>query len=460
MKTYRLLALAALAAALLGAALAASAQDADDEAAIRALIDAFIAGDGDALYALFDPSVQAVVTPAVLASSWLQIESAFGTYNGIDSIVYDPALSGYRVTLAFTSPSGGTVTQAFATALSPTNAVLGFVLLPGEGGTTAPAVAPLPAYADPAAYTESELALAPEDLADQPVRGLLTLPVGADAAPVPAVIILSGSGPTDADGTLGAQVAYRDLAVGLSSRGIAVLRYDDRTLTYPQTFANRPTTVDDEYLVDLRAAVAELQANPAVDSARIYLLGHSQGGIVLPRMAAAFPEGTFAGLIFASGTTTLGLLDLGVRQVRYLAELDGVISDDEQAAIDQFAAAAEAVAALSEDTDPLTMVSGAPASYWLDLRAYDSAATYAALDLPALVIQGERDYQMTSEDLAAWLAAVGDNANLTVRTFPCVIHSLVAVPDCEPGLGSNLDYTLALNVAEDVIGAIAEWIAP
>jgi alpha-beta hydrolase superfamily lysophospholipase len=92
--------------------------------------------------------------------------------------------------------------------------------------------------------------------------------------------LLAGSGPADRDATMGRNKVLKDLAWGLASRGIAVLRFDKVTYTHRGTLDVTDFTVIDEYVRPAVSAVGLLREHPSVDAARVFVLGHSQGGTV------------------------------------------------------------------------------------------------------------------------------------------------------------------------------------
>ncbi|MFF2009452.1 alpha/beta hydrolase family protein [Streptomyces sp. NPDC058195] len=143
-----------------------------------------------------------------------------------------------------------------------------------------------PTYADPGTFSEHTLTVGSGPLA---VPGTLSLPV--QPGPGSAVVLLAGSGPSDRDETIGRNKPLKDLAWGLASRGVAVLRFDKVTHAHgAQVTKVRDFTVADEYVPDAVAAVGLLRQHPAVDAARVFLLGHSLGGTVAPRVAAREPS--------------------------------------------------------------------------------------------------------------------------------------------------------------------------
>lgn len=152
-------------------------------------------------------------------------------------------------------------------------------------------------YVDPGSFTEESVTVDSEPWA---TPGTLSLP--NSPRPVPAVVLLAGSGPADRDATIGRNKIMKDLAWGLASRGIAVLRFDKVTHTHGEALASvTDFTVVDEYVKPAVAAIQLLRDHPSVDPTRIFVLGHSQGGTLAPRIAAAEPA--VAGLVILAGAT-------------------------------------------------------------------------------------------------------------------------------------------------------------
>jgi hypothetical protein len=311
------------------------------------------------------------------------------------------------------------------------------------------AVAPYspPSYDVPANYSQEELTIG----SDWKLPATLDIPKGP--GPFAAVVLVHGSGPGDRDETVGATKPFRDLALGLASRGIAVLRYDKRTKVYAARLAAMADfTVKQETVDDALEAVKTLRAHERIDPARVFVLGHSLGAMLVPRIAAGDPR--LAGLVAMAGPAR-PIEDAIVAQTRYLAMADGTISPDEQARIDDFAKIAAQIRALGPaDANKGTLILGAPPAYWLDLQGYDAPAAAKAVKQPLLVLQGERDYQVTMNEFAKWKAALGGKPNVTLHTYPALNHLFIA------GEGKSLpaEYETPGHVAEDVVRDIADWI--
>ncbi|UCF12815.1 MAG: DUF3887 domain-containing protein [Thermoplasmatales archaeon] len=279
--------------------------------------------------------------------------------------------------------------------------------------------------------------------------GTLTLPEGEE--PFSAVILVHGSGPNDRDETVGPNKPFKDLAWGIASQGIAVLRYEKRTKQYPEeTAALTNLTIQEEIIDDAIASVDLLNITEKIDTNRIFLLGHSLGGMAAPRIASQ--ENRLSGLILLAAPTR-GLEDLILDQTTYLANLDGIIDENEA---EQIAALEKEVTKVKElNISEDEFVLGAPKAYWEELSEYDPVETAENLSIPMLILQGQRDYQVTvKEDFMRWNESFEEEVNVTLQTYENLNHLFIS------GIGApnNTEYLQAGNVEEQVIKDIAAWI--
>ena len=313
-----------------------------------------------------------------------------------------------------------------------------------------PAYTP-PAYVDVNVFHEQDVTVGSGEWA---LPGTLTYPAGA--GPFAAVVLVHGSGPNDRDETIGPNKPFRDIAWGLVCRGISVLRYEKRTRQYAARFTAdllATLTVKEEATDDALLAVASLRGTPGIDPNRIYVLGHSLGGYLLPRIGAADPN--TAGLISMAGPTR-PMEDLILEQVAYIAALDGTVSPAEQASLDALAVQAALVKDpnLSVDTPASSWPFGVPARYWLDLRGYNPAEVAKSLNMPMLFLQGGRDYQVTMVDLEGWRSALVSRQDVEFRVYPDLNHAFIAgTGQCAPA-----EYDVPGHVAEQVVADIAAWV--
>jgi uncharacterized protein len=284
-----------------------------------------------------------------------------------------------------------------------------------------------------------------------------TLTVPRGKGPFPALVLVHGSGPEDQDETIGPNKPFKDLAQGLASCGIVVLRYEKRTHAFPEHVAdNGLFTVHDETMDDAEHAVSLLGTLPEVDGKHIYLLGHSLGGMLAPRIAAEDPR--IAGIVLLAATAR-PLEKVVVEQLKYIAALPG---NPNQAAMQQQITAAEKAAtqiesAALQPSDRVDLLGAQiPGSYFLDLRSYQPATTAARLKIPILVLQGGRDYQVTAADYAIWQKALASDHAATFHFYPGLTHLFLSVPGS--GAASPADYSVAGHVAPEVITDIAGWV--
>jgi dienelactone hydrolase len=282
--------------------------------------------------------------------------------------------------------------------------------------------------------------------------GTLSIPVGD--GPFPAVVLVHGSGPNDRDETILVNKPFRDLAWGLSSRGVAVLRYDKRTKAHADKFTDKKNypSVKEEVIDDAVAAVALLRKSKEIDGKRIFVLGHSLGGTLAPRIGQLDPG--IAGLVILAGASR-PLEDLVLEQLTYIFSLDGP-SDDQKAELEKIKKQVARVKdpKLTKDTPPEDLPLGAPAGYWLSLREARPTDIAPKLKQPMLILQGERDYQVTMDDFALWKKTLASRQNVQFKSYPNLNHLFMD----GKGKAKPTDYEKVGHVAREVIDEIAAWV--
>jgi uncharacterized protein len=416
-----------------------------------AVVELARTGQFDEIRELFTPGLRPMVTAAALQAAWQAELAERGQLTAIGAPTSDPA-DGAMITVQvpLTFERGR---QALAVYLTRDGQLAGIQLAPtGDAEPAAPWQPP--GYADPGRFAEHEVTLGSGPLA---VPGTLSLPhqPGPLPALVPALVLLGGSGPEDRDGSIGRSKPLKDLAWGLASGGVAVLRFDKVTHAHPDLVSeNRAFTVADEYLPDALAAIALLRAHPAVDPARVFVAGHSLGGTIAPRVAAAEPS--VAGLVILAGGAQ-PLQWAAVRQISYLASLAPASAAAAQPGIDALTAQARNVDSpdLSEQTPDAELPFGVPAPYWLDLRGYHPVAVAAGLQQPMLIVQGGRDYQATvTDDLSRWRAGLDRRPGVTIRVYRADNHFFF------PGDGpsSPAELAAAHHLDPEVVADVRAWL--
>lgn len=304
-----------------------------------------------------------------------------------------------------------------------------------------------PSYSKPSAFHERAVTVG----ADRwKLGGTFTFPAGKGA--FPAVVLVPGPGPNDRDESMYATRMFEDIAEGLASSGIAVLRYDKRTKVYGEQMSELPFTLQQEIVEDAVRALAVIRSQPETDPKRVFVLGHSLGGYAVPRIARQ--DGRLAGAIVLGGNAR-PIQDVSLAQMEFLLKARGGGSANESKRLDQMKAEVAQIAELKPGKDNPPILLGLPAVYFLDLKGYDPAAEARRLGLPMLFLQGERDFQVTMEDFRLWKTGLAGSSKATFRSY-AVLNGLFIAGDGPP---SPEEYRKPGNVAPAVIEDIAGWIS-
>ena len=419
-----------------------AAVPADQKPHAAAVMAAIAAGDFSKVEAEFDAKMRAALPSGRFAAAWEALSAQFGALRKCGDDVRVRNIADKTMVITACLFERGTVDVQFA--FDVENRISGYTFRPAAAASVAYVA---PSYVTASVFTETDTTVGSGEWT---LPGTLSLPNGP--GPFPAVVLVAGSGPSDRDETVGPNKPFKDLAGGLASRGIAVLRYDKRTKVHAGKLAGVAFTVRQEVVDDVLEAVKMLRASPKIDRARVFVLGHSLGAMLVPRIAAMDPS--VAGLVVMAGPARP--LEEAIReQTRYFAMTDGAISPAEQARIDEAGTLVAAVKALTPaDATNATLIFGAPASYWLDLRDYDPAAAAKAISRPMLVLQGERDYQVTMAEFEKWKTVLAGRANVVFHSYQALNHLFIA------GTGPSVpsEYMTPGHVPEQVVGDIADFV--
>ena len=262
------------------------------------------------------------------------------------------------------------------------------------------------------------------EIADTVVTGDIHLPatimMPADARDVPIVVMVHGSGALDRDETIYTNKPFRDIASGLARKGIATLRYDKRTYVYRQPVAS----MDDETILDALSAIRLARRH----STRVYLLGHSLGAMLAPVIAERSEE-PLAGIIMMAAPARD--MEIVVRQQFDYLLPSGASPDFKEQQIENL-----------RQRSP----------HYLQPQGQTAAAR--RLTLPMLILQGERDYQVTMEDFSLWQQVLKGKANVVYHSYPRLNHPFME----GDGKSTPMEYQMEGHVATYVIDDISSFI--
>ncbi len=377
----------------------------------------------------FDDRMKGALSVEKLGATWASLSERFGplrtvgpvrTHDGLEFVRFDFERGALDLKLSF----------------DDRQLIRGLFFAPAQNEEPSP-------WSPPNYANEKRFRVAPVKVGRAPLLdGELTLPVG-EARP-PVVLLIHGSGPNDLDETLGGSKMFKDLACGLSSRGIAVVRFNKRTHQRPDSLAGlgAKLTVQEEVIDDAVAALGQLRADERFDPSRVFVAGHSLGAELVPRIAAQAPW-VAGGVAFAARARPMG--DVVVSQVT-------VASPGALEAAQRFKRLVDS-ASLTPD-DPVELFGATThGAYWLSLRPAPPE-TAAKVTTPLLLLQGERDYQVTMADFALWKAALAKRPATTFKSFAKLNHVFVE----GTGPSSPAEYEARGHVAAEVIDEVARWV--
>lgn len=309
------------------------------------------------------------------------------------------------------------------------------------------------------------------------LAGTLTVPKGD--GPFPVAIMISGSGPQDRDESLLGHKPFLVIADHLTRSGIAVLRFDDRGVAGSTGDFSKATSAD--FAKDVGAGIDFLKTNPKIDSGKIGLVGHSEGGLIAPIVAAERDDVAFIVLMAGPGVDGARILE---SQSSAMLEASGESEAMIQANRQIFAVALEVVRSgdqvtaeaiesacraelekIEDEKIRETMETNLAAlgpmlvSPWMQyFIKYDPAVSLKKVECPVLALNGEKDLQVLVDlnlDAIEKALTDGGNESFSIVRFPNMNHLFQETEG--PGLPANYG-SIEETFSPKALNAISEWI--
>ena len=289
-----------------------------------------------------------------------------------------------------------------------------------------------------------------------PLKGILTLPEGS--GPFPAVVLVHGSGSSNMDEKVGKLTPFKDIALGLAQRGIASVRYDKRSYAHGLRMVldkGRPITVWEETIEDALLAAALLRSDSRIGP--VFLLGHSMGAMLAPRIECA--GGDFRGLILLAGTPRR-LEEVLLEQTREaMADMPGFTRKIASKQLKKLEKTFEGLYDLPDEAAKAKKVGNGTTLYYFKEMGQPTVADWLAkTHKPMLIMQGERDFQVkASVDFAMYKELLGDRENVTFRLYPGLNHAFVPAR-FDSIAQAKKEFTPQRHIGPEVLDDLADWI--
>ena len=291
---------------------------------------------------------------------------------------------------------------------------------------------------------------------DYPLNGLLTLPDDL-SEPVPAVVMVHGSGASNMDEKVMKLTPFRDLAQGLAKQGIASLRYDKRTFAHGRKMIRQGSiTVKEETIADAISAVQMLKNDHRIDHSQIFLLGHSMGAMLAPRIDAEGADA--AGLIMMAGTP-YRLEQIVLRQLKQAGRSRSLLSRIVRLEYRIYRKRFRGLYEMSDEEAKKKKFAGNLTLYYFKEMGQKTAADYLLTSSkPVLILQGEKDFQvLAGKDYRGFQKLLAGRPNTGYKLYPGLNHIFVkAIYD--DILKASKEYRIERHIPEEVIRDIAAFI--
>lgn len=401
-------------------------------------------GRYERVHDFFSPTLAKKLDKTQLSMIWLGLYQQLGALQMVGKPTYrvDQNGPGFLIPLRFERKA-----QRLAIAFDSLNQINSFLLEEAEEAENWR----YPAYGKPDLYHEFSMQIKHDTLV---LPAILTLPKNLLGCPL--VVFVHGLGPNDKDESQGPNKMFKDLAIGLASRGIASLRYDKRSLIYgPELMEDlRRLNLQTETIADAVEAISMADNIVEVDTNRIFILGHGIGAMLAPEIAAQ-SRLPIRGLILIAPSTK-PLAELIFEQYVFIAAENGFSKNDLQLLKMQESAKKKALDPhLSPDYPGDSLPLRLPATYWLAWQQFDPAAALWQNNQPLLVLSGDADYQVPPETMLAFKQKMLGREKISYKAYTMLNHFMMPAQ----GARGPADYRRRNNVSLLVVEDISRWIS-
>ncbi len=396
----------------------------------------------------FDENVKNLMTIEKLQETHGQLNTAFGVFSQFGDIG-NSKMENMKIAEVIMKYEKNNLNTRLV--FDTTNKIAGLFFIPTYERTNKNAVT----YIDTSRFTEEDVEFGNPDWS---IKGSLCIPKYKKS--MYAIVMLSGSGPNNRNSEIGPNVPFLDIAQGLASSGIMTLRFDKRTKLYGKKMyetTNSHITLKEEYYDDTDYAIDFISRYAdylKVNLKGLIILGHSQGGSVLPYIMknSKFKDKISGGIFMAAPARNFE--DILLDQYNYLFTLDNVLEQKEQDELNKLKLQIAKVKDLANHKDDKYLPMNLPYEYWVSINECKPIENIKINDKPIFFLQGGKDYQVTLQDLNLFETALANKKNTKFKFYDNLSHIFMQVE----GKPNPDMYTQKNNVDPEVIKDIEKWV--